>query len=468
MNDDYLWDPTSPPDPDVERLEQLLGRLRSNAPAPTVRLEPDTMYVGKTPFEKTYAGVRFLGPALAAAAAIVVMVGVTWQNTGRAASWEVTRIAGTPRIGSGALAGTGRLAIGETLVTDGSSRARLQVSTIGEVTIDANTRVRLADTRDAHHQLSLERGTLHAVISAPPGQFIVDTPSAMATDLGCAYTLRVDEDGGGLISVTAGLVAFDFNGREAFVPAGASCRTDRAHGPGTPRFDDAPAAFREALDEFDFGRDPARRAVALRFVLDHPDTGDAVTLWHLISRAGEADRGAVIDVLADQVAMPPGVTREAALRLDRAALDAWWDAIGLDKASVWRARKQAGPATDSCPVTPTVHETPPRDPNADPFGNGPWHVNADRTIWVHNWSFPEWRQGLNQKVMWIRPAGAELKILGERLDGPSAPLDARIPCCYPTGFQVSSVTFPTAGCWRVTARAGDRELQFVTRVWPRP
>ena len=219
------------------------------------------------------------------------------------------------------------------------SRARMDVSTIGQVTVDTDTRVRLVETRDAHYQLALERGTLHAVISAPPGQFIVDTPSAKATDLGCVYTLHVDEDGSGLLSVTAGLVAFELNGREAFVPAGASCRTHPERGPGTPRFDDASDAFRDALDEFDFGSEPARRADALRFVLDHPDAGDAVTLWHLLGRVGAADRGAVIDVLADRVAMPPGVTRDAVLRLERAALDAWWDAMGLGDASWWRKWK---------------------------------------------------------------------------------------------------------------------------------
>jgi hypothetical protein len=36
MKDDYLWDPSSAPDPEVERLERMLGRLRSNAPAPDV------------------------------------------------------------------------------------------------------------------------------------------------------------------------------------------------------------------------------------------------------------------------------------------------------------------------------------------------------------------------------------------------------------------------------------------------
>ena len=88
------------------------------------------------------------------------------------------------------------------MVTDDNSRARVDVSTIGQVTIDPNSRMTLVETRDAHHQLALERGTLHATISAPPGQFIVDTPSARATDLGCAYTLHVDEDGSGIIGVT--------------------------------------------------------------------------------------------------------------------------------------------------------------------------------------------------------------------------------------------------------------------------
>ena len=31
MNDDYLWDGSGTPDPDVQRLERLLGRLRSTA-----------------------------------------------------------------------------------------------------------------------------------------------------------------------------------------------------------------------------------------------------------------------------------------------------------------------------------------------------------------------------------------------------------------------------------------------------
>jgi FecR protein len=490
MKDDYLWEPSGTPDPDVERLEQVLGRLRTKAPAPRVRLppsppggfgetrKPDTTYIdGERAV--SYVGLRFLGPALAAAAAIVLMVGLTWQTAAPTAAWDVASLSGTPRIGSSVLMGEGRIAVGQTLTTDEASRARMDVSNIGQVTVDNSTRVRLVETRDGHHRLALERGTLHAVIAAPPGQFIVSTPSATATDLGCVYDLHVYDDGSGLLTVVAGWVAFEERGRESFVPSGASSRTDRINGPGTPRFDDTEQAFRDALDDVDNGRDPERGAASLRFALEHARLRDAMTLWHLIARVAPSDRAAVADALAARVPMPPAVTRDAVLRLDRAALDQWWDALGLDEATWWRKWKQplatgagaqrlAAPATDSCPATPTVRDTPSKDPSADGFGSGPWHVNADRTIWVHNWSFPEWRQGLNQKVMWIRPAGADLKISGERLDGPSAPLEARVPCCYPTGFQVSTITFPTAGCWKVTAKAGNREMTFVTNVRPRP
>src|SRR3954452_2027507 len=131
------------------------------------------------------------------------------------------------------------------------------------------------------------------------------------------------------------------------------------------------------------------------------------------------------------------------------------------------ARAQRLPDS-SCAETPLVTEVPPGDPNADGFGTGPWNVNPDRTIWVFNASFPQWREGLNHKVMWIRPAGTDIHVTGERLDGPSMPLTVGLPCCYRTGFQVGTVTFPSAGCWKVTATAGDHVLDFITRVWPQP
>jgi hypothetical protein len=354
MSDDYLFDGAGVPDPDVERLERLLGPLRSNASVPpitsnveqrTTNHERRTTNVDR---RTTYLGVRFIGPALAAAAAVVLMVGVTWKTsapppataaTSDKGSWQVSVLVGTPRVGANALVGEGRIAVGQTLTTDAGSRAAMEVSDTGHVTVDEGTQVRLVESRDGHHRLALDRGTLHASIAAPPGQFVVSTPSATATDLGCIYSLHVNEDGSGLLTVEAGWVAFEERGRESFVPAGASSRTDRISGPGTPRYDDAEAAFRDAVDEVDIGRDAGRKAASLRYVLERARGRDAMTLWHLISRVGPADRAAVVDALNVRVPLPSTVSRDAVLRLDRTALDRWWDTLGLDEANWWRKWK---------------------------------------------------------------------------------------------------------------------------------
>lgn len=121
----------------------------------------------------------------------------------------------------------------------------------------------------------------------------------------------------------------------------------------------------------------------------------------------------------------------------------------------------------TCPTTEAIRAEPPRDPNADPFGVGPWYVNADRTIWA--WALVRPVAGpKGKKVLWIRPQDTQLTISGRRLDANAAPAKATIPCCYPTGFQASGLAFPTEGCWQVSAKAGTSELTFITRVGPRP
>lgn len=353
MDNDYLWDPSAPPDPEVERFERMLGRLRSTAPAPElVQLKLDA--TGQTLDATSYAvsgfsrtrsawrTLRFLVPALAAAAAVVLMVASTLQSTRTArasAGWDVASLGGQPRIGSTIVADTGRLRVGQTLTTDASSRARLDINTLGAVTVETNSRVRLVATRADHFRLALERGTLDAVIVAPPGQFVVDTPSSRATDLGCAYTLHVDEDGTGLLSVTAGWVSFEFKGRESFVPAGASARTDPTFGPGTPRYDITEQRFRDELDFVDEGPHMKGYTMGLAYVLEHASVHDAMTLWHLIPRVAPAERGAVVDALAARAPMPASISRDAAMRLDKAALDRWWDSLGLGDANWWRMWK---------------------------------------------------------------------------------------------------------------------------------
>jgi hypothetical protein len=259
--------------------------------------------------------------AWAAFAVVVLFAGAAWFYLWPARpAWDVARLEGTPVIESGAIGERGRLAVGDLLETDSRSRARVEVANIGEVDLDPNTRVRLVETRLTEHRLELERGKLHARIWAPPRLFFVNTPSAVAADLGCAYTLEVDDAGGGLLRVTSGWVALEDGKRESLVPAGAACVTRPGAGPGTPFFADAPEELTDALARFDFdGGGPEALDAVLRAARER----DTLTLWHLIPRVAEAERARVYERLAAVAPPPAGVTREDVLRLDRDALDTW-------------------------------------------------------------------------------------------------------------------------------------------------
>jgi hypothetical protein len=236
------------------------------------------------------------------------------------AAWEVARLEGTPTIGANRIEGSGRLAVGEWLVTDNQSRAKINVADIGQVDIGPNSRVRLVGTRSTEHRLALERGRLHATINAPPRLFIVETPSATAIDLGCAYTLEVDDAGRSILHVTSGWVALDRKGRESIVPAGAICETEPGKGVGTPYFDDASESFRTALTSLDFKNGGAK---ALSIVLAEAREYDTLTLWHLLYSVRGAERGRVYDRLANLIAPPKGVTRAGVLKLDKGMLELW-------------------------------------------------------------------------------------------------------------------------------------------------
>src|SRR5207249_4553791 len=319
MKDDYLWDGSGEPDPEIQKLEAALGRYRHNQPAPAFDRLREIRPVEQ---RRAFFSLRWL-PQLGAVAVIVLLAAAVFlvlrsRPSGNAGpSWDVARLEGTPRVGWHAIgdkSGPGKLGIGQTLVTDNFSRATITLDETGRVEVDPSSRLRLVTNGPGRKRLSLERGTIHATIWAPPGEFVVDTPSAVAVDLGCVYTLQVDDSGAGLLRTTMGWVGFKLNGHESFIPAGAVCRTRPQIGPGTPYCEDASPAFRDRLTNFDFAKvTPEERQALLEMLLTDARKQDALTLWHLLSRVSDRERPNVYDRLAALAPPPMDVTREGVL-----------------------------------------------------------------------------------------------------------------------------------------------------------
>ena len=305
MNERYLWDRGGPPDEEIVQLERTLGTLRYCPPAPARRRARWPIWV-------------------AAAAAAVICVGVIGSILSRRQLTEW-------RFDNGR-----QIRTGQTIETGALQGAKIEAADTGEVTVDPASRLKLVRSRTGEHLFDLRRGTIHAFIWAPAGQFVVDTPSSKTVDLGCRYTLQVSSNGNGLLTVEMGLVAFERDGVESFIPAGASCVTRRDRGPGTPYFGDAAPKLRTALDRFDTSGDPASLVDALAAARSR----DALSLWHLMTRTSGDKRAEVFDRMASLVPLPSQASRELILRGDSAALDAAWDSLHFGDAEVWRKWKR--------------------------------------------------------------------------------------------------------------------------------
>jgi anti-sigma factor RsiW len=94
--------------------------------------------------------------------------------------WSVAAVEGAPRVDEIAVRQEGLLRVGQWLVTDDSSRAKVTVGSIGNVNVEPNSRLRLVGVAATDHRLELARGTMSAFIYAPPRLFFVNTPSATA------------------------------------------------------------------------------------------------------------------------------------------------------------------------------------------------------------------------------------------------------------------------------------------------
>jgi hypothetical protein len=319
-DEDYLWDKSGEPAPDVAHLENLLAALRWSGRQPA---SPGRMPANWWPRNRAWL--------MAAAALITLGLGAAFVSQKlRVAqpllSWQLSLAGKSPSsVRSGQI------------IETGLSNALMESASIGEVQIDPNSRLRLlAAAQQDQSRLALDHGTIHAFIWAPPTKFVVDTPSAKAVDLGCQYTLTVDKDGKGMLTVETGWVAFQWKGLESFIPEGAACTTRAKHGPDTPYFLDAPEVLTKSLAEFD----RTGNTQAMRAVLTAARPRDALTLWHLLERTHGSARAEVFDRFAELVKLPPGIERAAILRGDRESLDAAWDALQLGDTSWWREWKR--------------------------------------------------------------------------------------------------------------------------------
>jgi hypothetical protein len=316
--DQYLWDRTGTPDPEVVRLESLLEPLRQ--PDERFQIPPNSA----APRTRHFLARR--GTLAALAAAVALGAGMAWYmlNRPRSATWNVETIAGAPAIGARRIADQSGLRIGQWLVTDAASTARVAVPGIGTVTVQPDSRIRVLGSSRTEHRMELDRGGIHAFITAPPRIFLVQTPAAVAVDLGCAYDLSVQEDRSTLLRVTLGWVELERDGNVVKVPRGAACRTELGKPPGIPYFEDASEDFLKALKRWE----ATQESSTIGQIARSARVRDSLSLWDLMNRLPPGkDRTTIHNSLVDRVPFPPDVSERSILAGDPDSLQRWREEV---------------------------------------------------------------------------------------------------------------------------------------------
>jgi hypothetical protein len=324
-------EPLQPPE-----IETALKRVQ-RASAPAGLWQDVVTGLNRAPKPNRPVVPRPMRAAFAAAAIIAAAIGGAYLGVYRLyrnpTRWTVVRLDGTPMLEGTPLGDGGSLQAGQWLITDSVSRARVGVGRIGTAVVGPDSRIRMDDGGIFSHNVTLDRGSLDAIITAPPRLFFVRTPSTLATDLGCAYTLRVDSLGNTRIHVTIGWVELDGNGRSggrvSMVPAGLVAEVETGSGPGTPYpiwlSEDASTALRRIDRGTGTAADVDRVLTALETTspVEVVRQERAITLWHLVQRVDDDLRPRVFEHLTRLSPPPAGVTREGILALQRPMLERW-------------------------------------------------------------------------------------------------------------------------------------------------
>ncbi len=323
-HEQYLWDRTGTPDPTTAQLEHALRPLRFSG----------TLHPPAEPAR------RWLRPLALAAAVALISLGA-WMSL-RHQSPRTAPPATTPTWTVASSVGKVHLsdpvavkaaATERTLATDDASRAVLTCGEHSTVSVESNSRVTIIDGDPRWPWAALANGSVFTQVSATDHPVLLGVlGGSIAVRPGSAASITVDDESGSAqTTCKTGEVHIAWRGdRQTRLVGPATCSISRDAGPALPLPASLTPAATKAVDELAHllaysTKSPKQADDTLRTFLAGATREQAPLLWNLLWRVEGDQRRAVRDRLAFFIKQPK-MHPDAVLKLDPAAMDAWWQA----------------------------------------------------------------------------------------------------------------------------------------------
>ncbi len=237
--------------------------------------------------------------------------------------WKVITLEGKIMI-NGFFDHSGKITQGQSLLTENFSRATIHVPKVGNVEVGENSLIVLTKAKDGDNRIILRRGSINVTSTSNMPEFSIELKNYIVTDRGGEFSVSIDNQENAKIFVKYGFVEIQKNGEIIYLDEGYSCEIRPGFKISTPYRDEASAALKEEVANFDYHKGGEN---SIDKIMELATEKDMLTLLALIPKSSQLKRQHLFQAIANKFPPPESVTRMGIIRGDSQMLYLWWREI---------------------------------------------------------------------------------------------------------------------------------------------
>lgn len=237
--------------------------------------------------------------------------------------WKLSSVIGKPIKNKAPIVKLEEILPGDVISTNNESSAAVDIVGIGRINIFGNTSfTRLEEDNGAE----LHYGKMMINTLKSDDNLHIAIPEAIieGLELGSRYSVFVNPSGNSDIQLEKGWLLVKSGSHEIIFPQKYNLRVVNGSGVSLPYYSESSSLLVSLVEEYLFN---GNESIKLNSILESSTEKEAITLWNLLPRVNEDQRGVVYEKLYELVPHTSDISRDDVLSLEKSFLQTWLDEI---------------------------------------------------------------------------------------------------------------------------------------------